>query len=164
MATYEILIDGGEGGEMTCEASTVADALAEGLDWARDGDWEDADGGTVTVTARNLTDDSDEASDTFALPTLAERAEQRLSAEGRVLGKLVREYDTEQILADGEDLYYAHPNGGERGAYDRTDGDGVWRDRPVEPSREIGLSEARRYLLDWGYTPAEIARLTRDLD
>jgi len=76
-----------------------------------------------------------------------------------VIAERVGEWSTEQIVRLGGDLYYRHPNGGARGAHNRQDGDGVWRERPVEPSRELGVSEARRLLLDWGYDPAEVVQM-----
>jgi hypothetical protein len=39
--------------------------------------------------------------------------------------------------------------------------DGVWRERPVEPTRRIGRSEARCLMLDWVYDAAEVAAKTR---
>ena len=79
---------------------------------------------------------------------------------GETLAELESEFSTKSIVRVGGEYYYRHANGGSRGSYDRRDGDGVWRDHPVEPAQELALAEARAYLLGWGYSPAEVARLT----
>ena len=80
-------------------------------------------------------------------------------AQGKTLGTHEGEWSTESIieLLDGT-LYYRHENGGARGSWDRQDGDGVWRERPVAPTREITRREANCLLMDWGYDPYDGGR------
>lgn len=60
---WEITIDGGQGGDKTYRACSLADALDEAIDWARDGDW-DTSRGTVHCTVEvscELTGEEDSA-------------------------------------------------------------------------------------------------------
>lgn len=53
MATYTATLDGGEGGETQIEASRFSTAWKRAVEWAREGDWSDADEGTdVRATLR----------------------------------------------------------------------------------------------------------------
>lgn len=61
-----------------------------------------------------------------------------------------------RVTAGMGEFYVAHPNGGSEGSYDRLDGDGVWRERPVEPTRKVGLAEAVALARSWGYSEEEI--------
>ena len=75
----------------------------------------------------------------------------------KTIAKQVHEFSTEKIQSTKSgNLFYLHDNGGDRGAYDRQGGDGVWRDEPVEPSRAITRTEAEAYLISWGYDPDTI--------
>ena len=80
----------------------------------------------------------------------------------RVIAQEEGEYSTAQlVLVDGE-LYRGVDNGGARGAWNRQDGDGVWRERPVEPFEPISRTAAVSLLLNWGHSPEEIAALLDD--
>lgn len=146
MKDYTIKLDGGMGGEDIFEAASPAEALELEMDFAADGVWgEDAEKEDVLVTVED--EDGDEvARGTYAIPTAEDEGE----------------YSTEQIVRVGGNFYYRHSNGGSRGAHDRMCGDGVWRDYPVEPSRQIDVTEARAILLDWGFEPREVGKMTRD--
>lgn len=160
MNTYTGYIDGGEGGTDTFEADTANEALVDAIAWARDGDWGDG-GCNVTVSVINDDDPDDEAREEIYIPTTAEAQDEKLAEDGEVLANDQGEWSTEQIIRIGDDLFYAHPNGGARGAWNRQDGDGIWRERPVEPTREISPTDAKRLMLDWGYDPKEISRIIR---
>jgi hypothetical protein len=194
-------IDDGLGGEDTCEAETISEAMVYALAWADDGDWSIAQEGTEEryggcgeasvrvwlecatcdelatghdaagdpacdahrhANGAPLTEDEVERTRCYTIPTLGDLREAELGDDGEVLGEYEHEFSTESVVRIGAgDYYHRHENGGARGAWDRRDGDGVWRARPVEPTRQITRSEARALLLDWGYAPRDIARLTR---
>ena len=78
-------------------------------------------------------------------------------AKKEIIGKREGEWSTESVVRIGGELYYRHENGGHRGSYNRQDGDGVWRESPVEPTRQITVSEARVLLLDWGCEDEAVA-------
>ncbi len=157
--TYTASIDGGEGGDTTLEAVSLNEALVAAILWALDGDWPE-DGCEILVAVED--EDGDEVRETVQVPSTAEKLDTRLEDDGQVLGESEGEWSTEKVILIGGSYYYSHPNGGWKGSHNRQDGDGVWRDRPVESTREIDLSEARCFLLDWGYDPTEVAQKTRD--
>jgi hypothetical protein len=103
----------------------------------------------------------EEETGTYEIPTLGDLKEEKME-DGDVLAEREHEYSTESIVRVGEDIYLRHKNGGARGSWDRQGGDGVWRERPVEPARLLTTTEARERLLDWGYAPAEIADMTEE--
>jgi hypothetical protein len=165
MAEYEYhaTIDGGEGGDETFFADTVELALVQAIEWAKDGDWGEG-GCNINVEVWNAEDEDDSASEEVYIPTAEEKQDEELEEEGEVLAENEGEWSTQKIVRIEAQAYYQHENGGKRGAHDRQDGDGVWRERPVEPTREIGKTEARKLMLDWGYDLKEIAQKTRALD
>ncbi len=71
-----------------------------------------------------------------------------------IIAKNESEFSTKYIREIDGDLYYSHENGGENGAHDRMDGSGVWREKPIEPTRQLSRAEAIIVLLDWGLDPA----------
>ena len=163
MKTYTARIDGGEGGETTFCAKTAKEALVAAISWAEDGDW--PDGGCeceVSVEANGDPDDCDEATVTIA--SQEAKRDQELIEDGEEIAKNEHEYSTEKIVVMEGQAFYMHENGGARGAHDRQCGDGVWRERPCEPTREISKGEARCLMLDWGYSPKEVAAATKHLD
>lgn len=170
MATYHVQLDGGEGGETTIEAATLAEALREGIKWAADGDWsiaqegtEEQYGGCGDVRVQVQRTDGEEDEETlYTIPTLGDLEEERMATEGEILAEQEGEFDREQLIRIDGEYFHAHPNGGSRGAWDRQDADGVWRDYPIERTRRIEASEARALLLDWGYSPSDVARMTDD--
>lgn len=83
--------------------------------------------------------------------------------DGTVIGENENEYSTEKIVVIGDRAYHTHENGGARGAWDRTCGDGVWRDRPAEKTRVLDPDEARELLLAWGYSARKIDDLIEAL-
>lgn len=97
----------------------------------------------------------------YTIPTLGDVRDSEIDDAGTVLAEREHEFSTERLVRVDDEYYLAHPNGGSRGAYDRMCGDGVWRDHPVEPTRVLDRAEARQVLLDWDYSPAEVARMTR---
>lgn len=72
------------------------------------------------------------------------------------IGRKRHECSTERVLEVDGELFYIHENGGERGAWDCKDSDGVWRDSPLEPARAIDHREAVCFLLSWGYENIEV--------
>lgn len=164
--TYHAEIDGGQGGETTFEADSIESALSRTIEWAEGGDWPDT-GCKVRVRVWSEDEDGDiveEERDTVEIPSAAERKDADLEEDGEVVAECEGEWSTEQIVLVGDEAYYRHPNGGAKGAYDRQDGDGVWREHPVEPTRRITKSEARALMLDWGYSPTKVAKVTRRID
>jgi hypothetical protein len=159
---YLAKIDGGQGGEETFLAEDAADALAQAIEWAREGDWPHS-GCTVDVTVTNEEDEDDSMYVDVEILSEEEKKEEELKSDGEGLGENEGEFDTEKIIRLGDEAYYMHPNGGGRGAHDRQCGDGVWRERPCSPTRVLTKSEARCMLLDWGYSPSDVAAKTGDL-
>ena len=173
MMTYQMSLDGGAGGTDEVSADSLAEAMSAALEWAEGGDWsiaqegtEDVYGGAAAVHVRVWREDEDgrmieEETGTYEIPTLGDLKEETME-DGDVLAEREHEYSTESIVRVGEDIYLRHKNGGARGSWDRQGGDGVWRERPVEPARLLTTTEARERLLDWGYAPAEIADMTEE--
>lgn len=60
MANYTMKIDGGQGGEETIEADSLADAMEQAREWAADGDW-DATDGTLWVDYSVESEDGEES-------------------------------------------------------------------------------------------------------
>ena len=162
MNTYTMELDGGQGGSDTTEADSVREALVSAIAWAREGDWGDGDC-DVLVRVTSDEDEDDTAEATIHIPSAEEEQDAELEDDGEVLGKDEGEYSTEQIVrmydASGDaEYYYMHPNGGSRGAWDRQGGDGEWHEAPCTPTRQITRQQAIGYLLDWGYTPDDVAK------
>lgn len=152
---YTATIDGGEGGETTFHAATASEALVEAIDWAREGDWPE-EGCDVEVRVANEADESDAESETVHKPSAQEKQNEKLDAEGEVLGEDEGEWATEQVIRIADEYYYRKNNGGSRGAHDhRTNPD-------VFECREINQREARRMLLMFGLEPLEVAEKTED--
>jgi len=59
MATYRIELEGGRAGDTEIEADTLAEAIEEAKEFARDGDW-DQDEGTIWIDTRVYDADDDE--------------------------------------------------------------------------------------------------------
>lgn len=145
-----------------------ADSAAEAAqDYVDTGDWGE-DGGDIVVWAWRIGLDEDgdllrlnEERHTIHAPSEDERRDLELHEDGEVLASAVGEYSTEKLIRMDDDYFHLHENGGDRGAWDRQCGDGVWRDHPVEPTRTITRTEARALLLDWGYTATRAAAMTR---
>lgn len=97
----------------------------------------------------------------YTMTEIEEEGGEDTCEEGTVLASREHEFSEESIVRVGDALFYRHENGGSRGAWDRRGGDGVWRERPVAPSRQLPRQEAIAMLLDWGETPAEASRMTR---
>ena len=153
--TYTAKIDGGEGGDTTFTADSAAEALVEAIEWARQGDWPD-EGCDVDVSVENNADESDRETETVHILSVAEKQNEKLDAEGEVLGEDEGEWATEQVIRIGDEYYYRENNGGSRGAYDhRTNPD-------VFECREINQREARKMLLKFGLEPSEVAEKTGD--
>jgi hypothetical protein len=161
MNKYHATIDSGEGGSETFAADTAREALVQAIEWAKEGDWGDG-GYDINVEVKNIDDENDSASEEVYIPTDEEKQDAELE-DAEVLAESEGEWSTKKIVRLGAQAFYQHENGGERGAWDRQDGDGVWRERPIEPTREISQTEARKLLLDWGYDPKEIAQKTHAL-
>lgn len=172
MKTYMVELDNGESGECTLTAVSLQDAVTQALDWAADGDWSNAQeqtetkyGGCGDVKVRVWRESPEgeileEQTERYTIPTLGDLQERELD-DGEVLASSEKEFSTESIVRIDGDFYHRHGNGGARGAWDRRCGEGVWRDRPVEPTRQITRQEAIALLLDWGLEPQSAARLTR---
>ena len=155
---YEAEIDNGQGGTTEIDAKSIDVAMAKAILWAQDGDWPD-DGCDIDVSVRPADDEDDDwTTRTIHIPSDAEKLDEQIESDGVVLGQRRGEYETEQVVAVLGRLYHTHPNGGAHGVHDRMDGDGVWRDSPIEATIEIDLTEAIRILLDWGYDPEKIAK------
>jgi hypothetical protein len=56
------------------------------------------------------------------------------------------EFETEQLIRIGTDLFYRRQNGGSGGAWEK-------KSYNRAECRAIGLTEARRIALEWGETP-----------
>jgi hypothetical protein len=152
---YTAQIDGGQGGDTSITANTAAEALVEAIDWAREGDWPE-DGCDVDVSVENDEDESDSASETVRILSESEKQNEKLDAEGEVLGEDEGEFQTEQVVRIEDDFFYRRNNGGSRGAHDhRTNPD-------VFECNEIDRREARRTLLKFGLDPVEVADKTKD--
>jgi hypothetical protein len=162
MNEYHATIDNGEGGYENFSADTVELALIQAIEWAKEGDWGEG-GFDISLEVTNVEDDDDQASEEVYIPTAEEKQDAELAEEAEVLAEKEGEWSTRRIVRIEAQAYYQHPNGGERGAWDRQDGDGVWREHPIEPTREISKTEACKLMLDWGYEPKEIAEKTRGL-
>lgn len=160
MTKYFAEIDGGQGGDTTFKADTIKEAMVEAVEWAMDGDWPESG---CDVLVRVWTDD-EELTETVHIPSASEKVDQWLEDDGEVIAERMGEFSTERIVRVGLELYYTHPNGGSRGAHNRQDGDGVWKERPCSPSRKLDRTEARYMLLDWGWEPAEVATVTAEME
>lgn len=66
------------------------------------------------------------------------------------------EFTLESIVVMDGQAYYRNENGGSRGAYQSG--------KVMEPTRTIGRDEARCLMLDWGYDPADVAAITKQLN
>jgi len=154
---YDAEIDGGQGGDTTPTADSLDEACALAIDWADEGDWP-AEGCDITIRVWR---GEEEESFAHHIPSQAEREDDTLAEDGEVIARSEGEWTTQQIVVMDGEAYYRHANGGAHGAHDQMDGDGVWREQPIEPTRQIDRSEARRLMLDWGYTLADVARKTR---
>jgi hypothetical protein len=159
---YNAIIDGGEGGHTIIKAESAKEALIEAIDWAEQGDWPE-DGCDITVYVENMDDDSDCAEENVHINSKAEQLDEDLDGAEEIAERS-HEFSTESIVVMEGQAYYRHKNGGDRGSYDRMGGDGVWRESPVEPSRIISKTEARRLLLDWGHEPGQIVEMTRCIE
>ena len=153
--TYTATIDGGEGGETTFRADTASEALVEAIDWAREGDWPD-EGCDVEVAVSNEDDESDAESETVHILSAEEKQNEKLDAEGEVLGEDEGEWETKQVIRIVDEYYYRKNNGGSRGAHDHRTNPGVFE------CREINQREARRMLLEFGLEPLEVAEKTEN--
>ena len=163
MKDYVAKIDGGEGGETVIRAGSAALALAEAIEWARGGEWDEG-GINVAVAVEADDDASDAASYTLYIPSTEEERDATIEKDGVEIARREGEFSTFKIiLMDGGEAYLMHPNGGSRGAWDRRGGDGVWRDYPVSPTERITRAKARELMLDWGYDPSAVARATREI-
>jgi hypothetical protein len=152
---YTAQIDGGQGGDTSITANTAAEALVEAIDWAREGDWPE-DGCDVDVSVENDEDGSDSASEIVHILSESEKQNEKLDAEGEVLGEDEGEFQTEQVVRIEDGFFYRRNNGGSRGAYNhRTNLD-------VFECNEIDRREARRTLLKFGLDPVEVADKTKD--
>lgn len=160
---YHATIDGGEGGYENFCAATCELALIQAIQWAKEGDWGDG-GFSITLAIQNIEDENDSATEEIYIPTAKEKQDEALAEEAEVLAENEGEWSTRRIVRIEAQAYYQHQNGGERGAWDRQDGDGVWREHPIEPTREISKTEACKLMLDWGHDPNEIAEKTRGLE
>jgi hypothetical protein len=163
--TYHASIDCGEGGETTLSAASLKDALVQAILWADEGDWP-TEGCDVDV--RVWTEDEDgevdeEDSAMHHIDSTEERKEAELDENGEVIAERVLEWETEHIVVMDGEAYLRNPNGGRRGAHNRQDGDGQWREHPCSPTRRIDRDEARCLMLDWGYEVAEVAAETRKI-
>jgi hypothetical protein len=157
--TYYVSLDGGQGGETEIEECSIDAALVAACEWAEEGDWPDS-GCYVYVQVWSEDEDGDVV-ETKSVSHEILSSQDRELEDGDVLAERVHEFDAEQIVRVDDSYYLCCPNGGHRGAWNRQCGDGVWRDYPVEPTRLLDLHEVRALLLDWGYEPQEVARLTR---
>lgn len=169
--TYEIELDGGELGRKAIEAGSDKEAMVEALEWASEVDWtmvqegtEDQYGGCDCEKVRvDVMDDYGlvRLVRYYTIPTLGDLQETKLE-DGEVIASREGEWSTERIVRLDDEFFYAHENGGRCGAWDRQCSDGAWREHPVDPTRVIDATEARRLLLDWGHSPADVHRLTSE--
>jgi hypothetical protein len=67
------------------------------------------------------------------------------------------EWSTDSLVRVEGDYFLVHKNGGSRGAHCR--GANHFPET-LEPTETLSRSDARAVLLNWGYGPAEVARLT----
>lgn len=163
--TYNASIDGGALGETTVQAVSLKDALVQAINWAEEGDWP-AEGGDITVRVWTEDEDGDideERETTHHIPSAEEAKDNELDEAGEIIAERKMEYEREQIVVMDGEAYLRNPNGGSRGANNRQDGDGQWRESPCSPTRRIDRSEARCLMLDWGYDVADVARETRKI-
>lgn len=70
----------------------------------------------------------------------------------KVIAKSEGEYSTFVIrrMRSGR-FQLRHENGGVRGAHNRQDGDGVWRDHDCDEPRWIDADEVETLMEQWGY-------------
>jgi len=163
MKKYIATIDGGEGGDTVIGAASADEALVDAIDWAKDGDWPEA-GCKISVRVESEGDEDDWAEEDVEILSSDALRDSELLEDGEEIAMNEHEFTTERIIIMGDEAYYMHENGGTRGAHDRQCGDGVWRDYPVEPTREIDRREARRLMLDWGYAPQWVAKKTKNIN
>lgn len=152
ITTYHACIDSGECGDTEIQARDIRDAMAQAIEWARDGDWTE-DGCEIEVGVWANDEDGntvEEEERTVAIPSAQEQLDARLEDSGKAVAKRENEFSVQKIVAidvadEGGDiekrLYHSHDDGG--------------------PTREIYLGEARCLMLDWGYEPDEVARALR---
>lgn len=154
--TYTAKIDGGEGGETTITAESAATALVQAIEWAEEGDWPE-EGCTCEVLVVNDQDEDDYASSSIEIkPALQQKAE-----DGEEIGRDEGEWDTQRLMRVEDEYFLVLDNGGARGARDRQRGDGSWPHSSVISTEEVNRTEARRLLLEWGYSPAEVVARTK---
>lgn len=162
--TYHAEIDGGQGGDTTLEATSLKDAMVQAIEWARDGDWPEQG---CDIDVRVWKDDGnvdEERKKSVHIPSAEEALDEKLDEDGEVIAREVGEWSTEKLIVMDVECYYTHPNGGARGAHNRQDGDGQWREHPCSPTRKIDRSEARCIMLDWRYPVEEVAKVTRQIE
>lgn len=150
LKSYNATIDGGEAGKTTITAVNAAEALVLAIAWAREGDWP-REGCDIEVSVVNVDDPDDSAEDTIHILSEDERRNARLDADGEIIGRKRREYDSDEVIRINDDYYFRHVNGGYRGAWDhRTHPD-------VFECLIVSLPEARRRLLGMGMDPGLVA-------
>lgn len=154
MKTYEAKIDGGQGGTTTLAADSAAEALVEAIEWAKEGDWPD-EGCECNVSVQNEDDEEDVAEEDIHIDSGAEKLDAKLDEEGEVLAEDEGEFVTDSVIRIGDDYFFRHANGGERGAWDTRNNQCNFR------TEVISRSEARAKMLQYGCSPSEVANKTR---
>jgi len=143
-------------GELSLEAASLEAAIEKAKVLVLDGDWPE-EGCDIELFVRHESEEDWEWCDhEFHIQSKEEILKEALEESGVLVAENEHEYSTEKIYHFGDEYYYIVENGGDRGAYDRMGGDGVWRDHPIEPATVISKSEVICKLLDWGIEPEEI--------
>lgn len=151
---YTAKIDGGQGGTTTFTAATAGAAMVQAIEWAEEGDWPE-EGCDVDITVEN--EDDEERTETIHIQSAEEKRNEKLDQEGEVLAEDEGEFTTDSVIRIGDEYFFRHANGGERGAFDtRTGGNGQFT------TESITRTEARDKMLQMGLGPSEVASKTKE--
>jgi hypothetical protein len=166
MPKYNVEIDNGEGGNTIINADTIGEAMVKAVGWVEGWDWPE-EGCTVDVKVWAEDEEGEvgeELEESVEIPSEEAKKDAQLEEDGEVIDTNEGEFSTERIVVVCGTAYYQHLNGGRRGAHSRQGGDGVWRERPVSPTKEISKEDAVKLLLDWGNEPKAVAAMVKGIE
>jgi len=138
------------GEDLDAESVEEAVEIVEG--WEADLDkWFEAVDGVIDVRVDIYEEDGSViAEQVYLRREIAREKIQELLKQAEEYWTNESEFSTEHLIHTPEEgWYYVKLNGGTKGAFDRTCGDGEWRER-YDPPKDIRYAEAVRIAKDWG--------------